>query len=1347
MPWKQRALELTFLILFFLSFSHIHNTTTSSPLSLLVLSVPESLSLTELQPGVEIIGWRFNNTDTFLVSPFDWYLYLDEWAPRGAQVLVLPTKDRRTPLPIDLPHAVRLSLEPVPRFGNSPKLSPSSILDFLASESTDCNSISPILADLSRFPRRSDSFAFLLLQAALRAWKLECTAAVENLVRLASSNAITPHARQYLKLTLGRLYIAQYKTAEARDIFEQALSDASNTSLATARLNYYLADLAWLAEDLPAAESYAHVAYSQVSAIAPTSSFLGDVVFLQGNLALAQHNLVTAQDLYQSALLLHDHSQAPCKTRVDILTNLAISYSNQSDNSNATATYESALRIAQSIGTRASTQARIAHNYAVTSATSGDLHAAQEKYSLAIRLTPTSSVDAKIHLLRTLIGSISVEVALGNLQTAQQQLTQAREIANEATIPTLLLAHLSSATARFAAETGEFNKALGPSGDALETFLAYEEWTGVIQAINIALPSTLATGDRDRATDFAELLQTLLREQDLRPSLRGLALRNLGDYEARWGNYLDAERFYTEALDQFEGTPGSSLNSAAVLNNLGLMLTELGRPQESLVPLIRALRLTKQSSPEGLLATGILNHLGNSLRELGRLAEAEAMYQQAAFIRYRKTPNSPLLASLLNNIALLHEFRGDYAMALRYHNQALNIRNTHDNPIDIATSMANLGITYYSLGDYPKAELLLTQAVEIFKNANAPPPFIATTQSALGLVQEKLGSTEAAIATLQESLNLIESREYGLFSRVEQTLQLGVLSLMKGHLGHADKFLSDALAYCEQEKAGSAVRVSILANLAELRFLQNRKPEFLALAHLLLSAISQDSFSSSPAFSQNSPPWVRGEDLRQLAHRVLGTGDFKLGFRIIETLKSNRFLHRLSRRLERGPSDRLTQGHKHLRSLQDRLLLMESSATEDHALILESAQEALQMELLSSDTNVSHTRLVREETTLDSESLLENLQAALEPDELFLSYSVSNESILVLSISAHEYQHRVLSVSTGDLQQLLDTYLQSIMRARTRQELDSLYRNRSQRLVNSLFKPIIDPLQQAKKIIIAPDDFLYRIPFAALVNPLEQRRSDGALVLDDWSIIISPSATFYTEKTILRSSQHSHQDTVDLVLIGAPSPPEGSTEIAHTGEPHPTYSRLPHARREVLTIFDLYRNDSTVELFVGPEASESYMKDLPHHITTLHVASHMTADSNSPYKSALVLSESFASDSDLPENGYLQAWEIYDHFEPHAELVVLSGCSSSIGPDYDGEGPLSLTKAFLYTGASSVIASLWNVEDHSTAELMIAFHRSLRSGYSSGEALRMAQLQIRDSSHTNLAPYYWASFQIYGVGK
>jgi CHAT domain-containing protein len=96
-----------------------------------------------------------------------------------------------------------------------------------------------------------------------------------------------------------------------------------------------------------------------------------------------------------------------------------------------------------------------------------------------------------------------------------------------------------------------------------------------------------------------------------------------------------------------------------------------------------------------------------------------------------------------------------------------------------------------------------------------------------------------------------------------------------------------------------------------------------------------------------------------------------------------------------------------------------------------------------------------------------------------------------------------------------------------------------------------------------------------------------------------------------------------------------------------------------------------------------------------------------------------------------------------ADLVTLSACESGLGREAGGEGLVGLTRAFQFAGAHSVLASLWKVDDRSTAELMKGFYRHLKAGKTKDEALRLAQVELIHSADF-AQPRFWAAFQING---
>jgi CHAT domain-containing protein/Tfp pilus assembly protein PilF len=143
----------------------------------------------------------------------------------------------------------------------------------------------------------------------------------------------------------------------------------------------------------------------------------------------------------------------------------------------------------------------------------------------------------------------------------------------------------------------------------------------------------------------------------------------------------------------------------------------------------------------------------------------------------------------------------------------------------------------------------------------------------------------------------------------------------------------------------------------------------------------------------------------------------------------------------------------------------------------------------------------------------------------------------------------------------------------------------------------------------------------------------------------------------------------------------------------------------------------------------------------LHFATHGLLNNKIPALSGLVFS--LVDEQGRPRNGFLRLHEIYN-LKLNADLVVLSGCQTALGQEVSGEGLIGLTRGFMYAGAPRVVASLWNVNDQATANLMKLFYqRMLKDGLRPAAALRAAQI-VMWKTEPNVVPYRWGAFILQG---
>jgi CHAT domain-containing protein len=220
-----------------------------------------------------------------------------------------------------------------------------------------------------------------------------------------------------------------------------------------------------------------------------------------------------------------------------------------------------------------------------------------------------------------------------------------------------------------------------------------------------------------------------------------------------------------------------------------------------------------------------------------------------------------------------------------------------------------------------------------------------------------------------------------------------------------------------------------------------------------------------------------------------------------------------------------------------------------------------------------------------------------------------------------------------------------------------------------------------------------------------------------------------------------------LVAFGNPAIGNEMAERVKTVFMDEKLAPLPEAERQVKSLGQLYGSRRS-KIYIGAEAQEERVKAEAGHYRILHLATHAILNDASPMYSQVVLAQPRANGID---DGLLEAWEIMK-LDLKAELVVLSACDTARGRVGAGEGVIGLSWALFVAGCPTAVVSQWKVESASTTELMVGFHRNLKSAADSpkhnggnAEALRRAALKLLRSKQYN-HPFYWAAFVVVGDG-
>jgi CHAT domain-containing protein len=181
---------------------------------------------------------------------------------------------------------------------------------------------------------------------------------------------------------------------------------------------------------------------------------------------------------------------------------------------------------------------------------------------------------------------------------------------------------------------------------------------------------------------------------------------------------------------------------------------------------------------------------------------------------------------------------------------------------------------------------------------------------------------------------------------------------------------------------------------------------------------------------------------------------------------------------------------------------------------------------------------------------------------------------------------------------------------------------------------------------------------------------------------------------------------------------------------------LPGAKDEVESLSKFFHSN----VFMNESATESKFKQLAPNYSIIHLAMHTIIDNKNPMYSKLAFSHS----NDSSNDGLLNTYEIYN-LQLKARLAVLSSCNSGNGQFSRGEGVMSLARAFIYAGCPSIVMSLWEIEDHSGADIIKNFYNQLNRGKSTDESLRLAKLKFLETADPLTAhPYFWAGYVTIG---
>jgi CHAT domain-containing protein len=490
-------------------------------------------------------------------------------------------------------------------------------------------------------------------------------------------------------------------------------------------------------------------------------------------------------------------------------------------------------------------------------------------------------------------------------------------------------------------------------------------------------------------------------------------------------------------------------------------------------------------------------------------------------------------------------------------------------------------------------------------------------------------------------------------------------------------------SYQTARQALETLRGSLGGEELKIAFIRNRLEVYENLVELCLDR------DSNPALTEEAFTYIEQAKSRTLmdlfARPAPGISE-NVGEQseLVQAIReSRRDLNWYYNQLER---ERLQPGQQHL----DRISSLQKQAQDREKELMRMLHEATNEEALQAGLQTpSHVPIATIRAAIPANTLIvEYFQVR----DRFVACVLGPETLDIVPVTLQPQVTRTLRLLQFQLAKFrLDPHYVEAFRASLTQVTDAHLRE----LYDELIAPIGSQLK-ASHLVFVPHGLLHYVPFHALFNGEEY-------VIDRHTVSYSPSASIYA----LCQSRDANSSGPSLVF-GIPD------------------AQAPAIREEVEVLASVLDQP---EVFVGKKATEHILRSKGLTSRIIHIATHGRFRQDNPMFSTIRLGDSL-----------LTLFDLYQLKLP-VELITLSGCSTGVNVVAGGDELIGLARGLLHAGAQSLILSLWDVHDQSTAEFMNVFYTLLQLGKTKAAALRSAMLDLR-SRYPHC--YQWAPFILVG---
>lgn len=686
----------------------------------------------------------------------------------------------------------------------------------------------------------------------------------------------------------------------------------------------------------------------------------------------------------------------------------------------------------------------------------------------------------------------------------------------------------------------------------------------------------------------------------------------------------------------------------------------------------------------------------NPLLEMGSMFFLRAEYTEAlgklrsALSCYHAIPYAYGEGSALNNIAAIYSAIGRFGEAIDLYNQAERIALGLNDLHMQTAALSGRAYVYQQQGLYENSLTENEKALRIRKTM-MDPAGVAILMNNRGLIQTDLGQLDAALKNYQEALE-IERQQGNEATQASTLTNMGFVYQEQKLYPEAIAYFNEALALAQEKKLRD-IESKILSGIGLVYAYQEQPEESLASFEQALE-ISREL--GNPVVEGHILTSIADLQNKELKEYGEATKNYEAAMSKLESVRA-------TAGSQEGRSGYIGQ---YANLYQNAVDLYHRQGQDETAFFTSERGRARSfLDSLSSHSIEFSDQGSEGVWSAESEVLsLPQIQSLLAEDVTLVAYYVLGENgSLAFIITRQSFKVVELPQATPE----------------------NLYWKISELLawpepfptaLNELYNWIVAPLAGELKtrfVGIIPHQELHYVPFPALNN--------GQSYFGDQHILFEiPSAS-------------------SLPFIQANAGKEAGSGALIFGNPSSDVPNLPnliHSTDEARAIGELLN----INPYLGSEASEARFKERASGKNIINLSGHGKYIQGDPLSSAMYL----APDPAGKEDGLLEVREIYKLDLSGVQLVALSACQSNLGKLSSGDELVGLTRALIFAGTPTVIASLWSVDDEATQVLMVSFYSHwLQDGMGKAQALQAAQADVRADPRW-ASPYYWAGFVLTG---